>query len=256
VFLGASNTYFSFLLAGVVKEFWWATTAVVLCVDFLGGLVKIASALRQRAYDFKLFRYLLETPAIQYYTYYLLLYGRVRHLALGAWWERSLYLYTYAGYVRMLRSLFSCRKLGALWHIGLEQLPMAYVLTVTYSLHLVCNKFRELRYFKLYQLFFWFQNKTSRGLCAWVGKPCHGQRTHTNARSAFYTDRILKIYVLQINMLYKLSLRAHRRGWGEAELKKLQINKRLQKIATKVRKKQAKPHKLGVSKKNKKGVWD
>ena len=108
--------------------------------------------------------------------------------------------------------------------------------------------------YQLFQLFFWLNTHTTRGCCVYVGKPCRGQRTHTNARSAFYVTPQLKLFVKKLKLINKLERRAIAKHWTQKEIKRLRIDKRLQKIELKIKQKRAKPHKLTIKKK-KKSIW-
>jgi hypothetical protein len=184
--------------------------------------------------------------------YYYYFSGVLQHLTVcPALHELSL-SHVHVAYYQFLRSQLTLPGASA---------PRAYFWKSANFSFLILTSFRyfmnadvELSRYHLFQLFFWLNMHATRGCCVYVGKPCRGQRTHTNAKSAFYVLPRLKLFVQKLKLLNKLERRALAKHWTPREIKRLRVDKRLQKIDLKVKKKHAKPHKLAIKKKSK-SIW-
>lgn len=184
--------------------------------------------------------------------YYYYFNGLTQHLTNIPTLDELLFVHTHTHCYKFLCSQLTLHAGGMPRVFFWKPEHISFLILISFLYFL--NADAVLPQYQLFQLFFWLNAHTTRGCNVYVGKPCRGQRTHTNARSAFYVLPRLKLFIQKLKLLNRLERRARAKHWTARDIKRLGIDKRLQKIDLKIKKKHAKPHKLTIRKKSK-SVW-
>jgi hypothetical protein len=225
---------------------------------FLPRFTRVAAGCNRRnncnraAFNLKM--YLLQTRNSQHFdAYYYYFNGVLQHLTNLPTLRELDFFHAWPHYYNFLSGQFTGSRRTTFAQLYWKSAELTFFILVSFRYFLGADT--PLVQYHLFQLFFWLNSHTTRGCAVYVGKPCRGQRTHTNAKSAFYVLPQLKLFVQKLKLLNKLDRRARTKHWTERDIKRLKIDKRLQKIDMKVKKKHAKPHKLTIKKKSK-SVWN